>query len=248
MEWHDDAIILSVRPHGETSLLVGLLSRTHGRHAGLARGAAGPRRRGDFQPGNQAAAKWRARLAEHLGTLTCEVSAARAARCMADPDALAALSSACALCDAGLPERMPMPGLYERLATLLDAIAGLGPAWRRDYVHWEVALLAELGFGLDLSRCAVTGDSDGLAFVSPRTGRAVSRAGAGLYAERLLPLPHFLITPDAPADRAALADGLRLTGHFLHAHVFDPAERKPPDARARLVARLTREPPARLVS
>ena len=244
MEWQDDAIILSVRPHGETSLLVGLLSRTHGRHAGLARGAAGPRRRGDFQPGNQVEAKWRARRAEHLGTLTCEVSAARAARCMTDPDALAALSSACALCDAGLPERLPMPSLYARLAALLDLVAAATPEWRRDYVAWELALLAELGFGLDLTRCAVTGAEDDLAFVSPRSGRAVSRAGAGVYAERLLPLPRFLVAPDAPADRSALAEGLRLTGYFLHAHVFHPAERKPPDARARLVDRLIREPAA----
>jgi DNA repair protein RecO (recombination protein O) len=243
MEWQDEAIILSVRHHGETSLLVGLLSRDHGRHAGLARGAAGPRRRGEFQPGNQVAAKWRGRLAEHLGSFTCELTAARAARCMADPDALAALASACALCDAALPERLPMPGLYARLLTLLDKVSGQGPDWRRAYVAWEVALLAELGFGLDLSRCAVTGTAEDLAFVSPRTGRAVSRAGAGTYAERLLPLPAFLLAADSPADRAAIADGLRLAGHFLHGHVF--AERKPPDARTRLVARLTRDPPAR---
>jgi len=188
-------------------------------------------------------AKWRGRLAEHLGTVTCELTAPRAARCMADADALAALASACALCDAALPERLPMPRLYVRLAALLDEVAALAPDWRRTYVAWEVALLAELGFGLDLSACAVTGTREDLAYVSPRSGRAVSRAGAGVYADRLLPLPTFLIDPEAPADRRAIADGLRLAGHFLNAHVF--TERRIPDARARLVARLTREPDAR---
>lgn len=246
MEWQDEATILSVRHHGETSLLVGLFSRDHGRHAGLARGAAGPRRRGDFQPGNQVAAKWRGRLAEHLGSFACELTAPRAARCMADPDALAALSSACALCDASLPERLPMPRLYERLQGLLDAVAAVAPSWQRAYVAWEVALLAELGFGLDLTRCAVTGSADDLAYVSPRTGRAVARHAAGAYAERLLPLPRFLHAPEAPAEDSEIADGLRLAGHFLHAHVF--AERKPPDARARLVVRLSRPGPARQAS
>lgn len=240
MEWQDQAIILSARPHGESSLLVGLFSRIHGRHAGLARGAASPRRRGDFQPGNQVAARWRARLAEHLGTFTCEVMAVRAARCMADGDALAALSSACALCDAALPERLPMPGLYDRLAALLDRIAGQASGWPQDYVAWEVDFLAELGFGLDLGTCAVTGTTEDLIYVSPRTGRAVSRAGAGVYADRLLPLPAFLCDPGQPADTDAITAGLRLTGHFLHAHVFQPDERKLPEARGRLVARLNR--------
>lgn len=240
MEWQDDAIILSARPHGESSLLIGLLSSSHGRHAGLGRGAAGPRRRGDHQPGNQVVARWRARLAEHLGTLTCEVTAARAARCMTDPDALAALSSACALCDAALPERLPMPGLYRQLVDVLDRITTNAADWRAHYVAWEVDLLAELGFGLDLEQCAVTGATADLLYVSPRTGRAVSQAGAGAFADRLLRLPEFLRNKDVTISPSDIADGLKLTGHFLHAHVFQPSERKPPEARTRLVARLSR--------
>ncbi|MEZ5669552.1 MAG: DNA repair protein RecO [Alphaproteobacteria bacterium] len=248
MEWHDEAIVIAARPHGESSLLVSLFSQVHGRHAGLARGGAGPRRRGDFQPGNQLAAHWRARLADHLGSFTCELTGARAARCLADADALAALASACALCEVGLPERLPMPSLYQRLAGLLDRIAAGTPDWRAAYVAWEVDYLAELGFGLDLSECAVTGETDGLVFVSPRTGRAVSGAGAGRFADRLLPLPAFLHTPGAAADAEAIADGLRLTGHFLDAHIFQPPERRMPEARARLVDRLSRRPAPRRAS
>ena len=241
MEWQDDAIVISAKQHGETSLLITVLSRSHGRHAGLARGAAGPRRRGDFQPGNQIVARWRARLADHLGTFTCELTDARAARCMSVPDALAALSSACALSDAGLPERLPMPALYRMLTDLLDMVANQDPGWAGAYVAWEVDYLAELGFGLDLEACAVTGATDGLVYVSPRTGRAVSREGAGVFADRLLPLPAFLRDRSLPPDRQSVADGLRLTGHFLDTHVFLPSERKMPDARSRLVDRLGRD-------
>ncbi len=177
MEWSDTAIVLSARPHGESAAIVNLLTREHGRHAGLIRGGAGRRTRGVLQPGNEVAATWRARLSEHLGTLVCELERARAAALMDDAPRLAGLRSACAIAEAGLPERDPHREVFDSTVDLLDAMANT-PGWRLDYVRWELRLLADLGFGLDLSACAATGVTDDLTYVSPRTGRAVSNEAA----------------------------------------------------------------------
>lgn len=238
MEWVDEGIILAVRKHGESSAVVSLLTGGHGRHAGLVRGGAGRGARGILQPGNGVAARWRARLAEHLGTLTCELTHAYAAAALDDADGLAALAAACAVAEAALPEREPCRAVYDGLTALLAAIEG--GVWPAAYVRWELGLLAELGFGLDLGECAVTGRNDQLAYVSPKSGRAVSLAAGEPYKGRLLPLPSFLAGGGNGTATAEVADGLRLTGHFLERHVFAQAGRPMPAARRRLEARLRR--------
>lgn len=247
MEWTDEGIVLACRRHGESGAIVTLLTRAHGRHAGLVRGGAGRRLRGLYEPGNRVLATWRARLAEHLGHYTCELAEALAARLLDDPLRLAGLAAATAVADAALPEREPHPAVHDRLRALLAALAeSPAAAWQAAYVRWELALLADLGFGLDLARCAVTGAATDLAYVSPRSGRAVSAAAGAAYAGRLLRLPAFLLAPAAAAGPAEILAGLELTGHFLRLYVFAhrldgrPAEGGEPAARTRLAGRLRR--------
>lgn len=238
MEWTDSGFILLARRHGESAAIVEVLTREHGRHAGLVRGGQSPRRRALLQPGNAVAVTWRARLPEHLGTIECELERAHAAHFLDDPERLAALAAASALVAACLPEREPHGDVYRSFAGLVDAL-DLEAAWAVRYVAWECDLLAALGFGLDLSCCAVTGATDDLAYVSPRTGRAVSREAAEPYRDKLLPLPDFL-TRASPAEPAGIAAGLALTGHFLHRHVMQPQGRNLPEARERLAERMRR--------
>lgn len=237
MEWADDGIVLGARRHGEAAAIVTLLTREHGRHAGLARGGAGRRGRGLYQPGNQVSAQWRARLSEHLGTLSCELLDARAARLIDDPLRLAALSAMCAVVEAALPERHPYPDLYRETVRLLDHLEH-DPAWAAAFVRWELGLLAELGFGLDLTACAATGETEELAFVSPRSGRAVSREAGAPYIDKLLPLPAFITDTAAgpPAD-ADIAAGLRLAGWFLANHLLGERGGALPPARERFAIR-----------
>ncbi len=242
MEWTDEGIVLSARGHGESSAIATLLTLRHGRHAGLVRGGAGKRKRGVLQPGNRVVARWRARLSEHLGELSCELTEAVAAPLFGDPLKLAGLAAACAVCEAVLPERQPHTAVYNGLTILLAALSG-DKQWPSVYVKWELGLLGELGFGLDLSRCAATGSNDQLAYVSPKSGRAVSISAAEPYLDKLLPLPAFLIAEGASGSAGEVADGLRLTGYFLGRHVFAHHRRPPPAARLRLVQRLRFPPP-----
>lgn len=234
MEWSDDAIVLSHRAHGEASAVAMLLTRGRGRHAGLVQGARSGRRRGVLEPGNLVAARWRARLPEHLGTYTLEAVQSTAAGLLDDPTRLAALVSACAVCEAALPEREPHPAVYEGLCTLLSLLDG--PFWDAAYVRWELSLLGELGFGLDLSRCAATGANDQLAYVSPRTGRAVSLSAGEAYRERLLPLPGFLLGRGGAVPGQVL-EGLTLSGHFLERSALAAGGVALPAARTRFVER-----------
>ncbi len=237
MEWRDEGVLLSMRPHGESAAIIEVFTLAHGRHAGVVRGGASRRMAPVLQPGAQLDVTWRARLEDHIGTFTVEPLRSRAGL-MSDRLALAAQTSICALLRAALPEREPHPALWSGTVDLMDALAG--PDWASAYLRWEIRLLEELGFGLDLGRCAVTGATEGLAFVSPRTGRAVSLAGAGNWADRLLPLPQGL-HGDAPLTAAALRNGLALTTHFLTRELgHDPQARPLPEARARLVDLLTR--------
>ncbi len=234
--WRDEGVLLSARRHGEADAIIEALTAAHGRHAGVVKGGGG-RRLAQLQPGTQIALEWRARLAEHLGTVRVEPVRDRAGAIMADADALAALSSAAALLCAFLPEREPCAALYARTVALMDALAA-GGAWGAAYARWELDLLATLGFGLDLSSCAATGATGALVWVSPRTGRAVSAAAGAPYADRLLALPPFLLGEGAAAP-GDLAAALRLTGWFLDRWAA-PAfglETAPP-ARARLAARM----------
>lgn len=240
MDWRDEGILLAVRGHGESAAIIEALTLAHGRHAGVVHGGQSRRMAPILQPGNHLDLTWRARLSDHLGTFTVEPLDARAAVVMGDRRALAALSAVCALAAFALPERDPCPGVYRRTAAFLDALAA-GADWPGLYLRWELALLEDLGFGLDLSRCAVTGAREELAHVSPRTGRAVSRAGAGDWADRLLPLPACLMG-QGPATAADLAAGLRTTGHFLTHHLAQSLGDRPvPAARARLVDLLSRQ-------
>ncbi len=237
MEWSDDAIVLSSRAHGETGAVLELLTRDHGRHMGLVRGGVSRRVRPVLQPGNAVHVQWRARLEEHLGTYTCELARARAGELMDSRQTLAGLNAFCAVTGAAMPEREAHASVFLGGEILLDAMMTNDAAhWLPLYVRWEAGLLEALGFGLDLSECAATGAKDALAFVSPRTGRAVSRAAAGAYAPRLFPLPAFLLDAGAAPQPGDAAAGLRLTGHFLNERVLLPHGRAMPQARTRLDA------------
>jgi DNA repair protein RecO (recombination protein O) len=237
MDWRDEGILLTARRHGESSAIVEVLTRAHGRHAGVVRGGAGRRLAPVLQPGALLSLEWSARLEEHIGTFRVDPIAARTAAIMADRAALAALGAVTALIAATLPERDAHPELYARTRDLVDAL-GAAPDWPARYALWELALLAELGFGLDLAACAVTGAADDLAWVSPRSGRAVSRTAGAPWAGRLLPLPGFLHAGwDAPPAAAEVAAALSQTGFFLGTRVAPglPREALPP-ARARAAA------------
>jgi DNA repair protein RecO (recombination protein O) len=237
MLWQDEGFILAVRRHGESAAVVSVFTAGHGRHAGLVRGGASRRASPIHQIGNRVQATWRARLADQLGSLTLELARPVAALLLDRPDRLAGLCAACALLEAGLPERDPHPNLYRSLGDLIDALVQEEAWWDR-YVRFELDLLADLGFGLDLGCCAVTGGAEDLAFVSPRSGRAVSRAAAKPYADRLLPLPAFLVGQGSP-DAAQIRAGLQLTGAFLR-HLFDASDTAVPRARQLLLDRLDR--------
>jgi DNA repair protein RecO (recombination protein O) len=243
----DEAFVLSTRRHGESSVIATLFSHDHGRVAGRVQGGAGKAARGTLQPGNRVEARWSARLEEQLGHLTCDLVAAHAAVLLDDVGRLAALSAACAVTEAAIPEREPMPGLFADWEALIEGLTSAD--WAAAYVRWELALLAELGFGLDLTRCAATGATADLCCVSPKSGCAVSAAAAAPYRDKLLPLPGFLLPGStlpgfpltiAAASPAEIADGLRLTGYFLSRHALaDRHHGQLPAARIRLEQRYT---------
>lgn len=241
MEWSDSAIVLSSRPHGENGVILELLTREHGRHLGLVRGGTSRRMRPTLQPGNTLDAHWRGRLAEHLGSYSAELSQARAGALMDGRASLVGLNAFSAVCAAALPERQPYAPVFVVGEILLDAMVSSDARhWLALYARWEAGLLEALGFGLDLSECAATGATDELVYVSPRSGRAVSRAGAGIYADRLFRLPGFMAgqgrNPDSDPDAAEIAAALALTGHFLQQRVLEPHGQKMPQARLRLDA------------
>ena len=234
MDWDDEAVVLAVRRHGETGAVASLLTRSHGRHAGLVHGGQSKAHRPILQPGNQVRAWWSGRLAEQLGSFRLELVSAHAAAVLDDPARLGALNAACALAELVLPERQSHPAAHAALAALLHALEA--ESWPSVYVHFELALLRDLGFGLDLSACAVTGATEGLAYVSPKTGRAVTRAAGEVYKAKLLPLPAFLVEGGEGAA-SAIRQGLDLAGYFLDRHVLAPHHAVMPAARIRLVDR-----------
>jgi DNA repair protein RecO (recombination protein O) len=240
MQWTDEGIILGTRRHGETSLIVELMTAGHGRHLGLVKGGRSPRHQAVLQPGNGVRATWRARLSEHLGNWTLEPVSSRAARLIGNPVGLYGVQLLSAHLRL-LPERDPHPRLYTALAAILDDLADPLAAGEL-LVRFELELLNELGVGLDLSRCAATGATQDLAFVSPRTGRAVSRAASAPYADKLLALPGFLVArqPHAPPSAADLGTGFALTGYFLYRHVYEARGVEPPPARAGLIGLIER--------
>lgn len=233
MQWSDEGIILSVKPHGETAAVAEIFTRAHGRHLGLVHGGRSRKLRPVLQTGNHVDATWKARLAEHLGHVTVELRKGYAAQAMDDPLALSGLSSLCALARL-LPERDPHPSLFE-VALFVLGYLDEPEVWPALMVRWEMALLDELGFGLDLSACAATGANDNLIYVSPKSGRAVSASAGADYKDRLLRLPPFLTRGrQGAATLADVIDGLELTGHFLETRVLIPREESMPSARTRL--------------
>ncbi len=231
MEWTDSGYLLSVRRHGESSGILSVLTREHGRHAGLLKGAFSRKKRGGIQPGNCFSLTWRGRLSEQLGTFTCELDRAHAPAFFQSPARLAGLSSACALVDEVLPERAPAEEIWAGFSALLEHLEN--GDWPLHYVLFEKALLAYAGFPLDLTACAATGKREDLIYVSPRSGRAVSREGGAPYRERLLPLPRFFLEPEGCFSQADVLGGLRLTGHFLAREVLS-RRGELPDSRQRL--------------
>ncbi|MBU3029617.1 DNA repair protein RecO [Paracoccus marinaquae] len=236
MEWQAEGTVIARRPHGETAVIIDVLTARHGRHAGLVPGGASRKRAAMLQPGSRLDLRWRARSDEQLGHFSAEPVRLRAGL-LGDPLALAGLNAVCALLVFALPERDPHPALVAMTETLLDAMEA-GGDWAEHYLAWEMRLLDEMGFGLDLSSCAVTGAREGLAYVSPRSGRAVSRAGAGEWADRLLPLPALMGGAGDNRGRG-LAEGLAITGHFLETRLAAQLVGRPlPAARGRLLRRL----------
>ena len=234
MEWSGEGVILSVRPHGETSSILELLTEDRGRHAGLVRGASGKRLRGELQPGNRVRATWKARLGEHLGLYQTELAAPSGAVLLDDRLALSGLNAACAVACAVLPEREPHGAVYDAFRILLEHLPDRD-AWPALMVRFEAGLLADLGYGLDLTRCAATGSRDDLVWVSPNTGRAVSAAAGEPYREKLLPLPPFLMGAQAALQPGDVDAGFRLTGWFLERRILWPADRQLPRARAAML-------------
>ncbi len=232
MEWQEPAAILETTSYGEGDALVTLLAAEHGLWRGLVKGGAARGKSAIWQTGNLIAARWTARQAENLGQFTGELVYPAAALAMEDAMHLAVLNAACALTAGALPEREPHQAVFAGLARLLAAIKIEAMALPT-LIKWELDLLRELGFSLDLTSSAIAGDNDRLAFVSPRTGRAVSLSAAGEWADRLLKLPPFLIDDSEPSPADCL-NGLKLTGHFLSRDVFGARHRPLPPARERL--------------
>ncbi|MGB0438836.1 MAG: DNA repair protein RecO [Paracoccaceae bacterium] len=240
MEWQDTGILLTRRKHGESSVIIEVLTPQRGRHAGIVRGGTSRKIAPHLQPGTQLSLHWRARLEDHVGSFVIEPQRSRASA-MANRLSLAGLNAVTGLLSFTLPEREACPALYQRTERLLDLLPQVD-LWPLAYLQWEVALLADLGFALDLERCAVTGARDGLVYVSPRTGRAVSVRGAGDWADRLLPLPPCL-RGDEPAPNVDIATALGTTGYVLANHLAPQLTGRPlPQARATLIARIRATP------
>lgn len=234
MDWRDEGVLLAVRKHGETSAIIEVLTAEHGRHAGLVRGGAGRKLAPVLQPGAQLSLTWHARLETHLGAFAVEPSKSRAGL-MADREKLAALGAVTAMAAFSLPEREAHPHFYTQTVGFLDRLE-VGTDWPAHYVGWELALLEVLGFGLDLTACAVSGTCDDLTYVSPKSGRAVSAEAGAEWRDRLLRLPPFLCPQDDQQITATdLADGLSLTGFFLRHRLCPALNRESlPPARDRL--------------
>lgn len=239
IEWRDEGALLKVRKHGETSAIIEVFTAAHGRAAGVVRGGTSRKIAPLLQPGAQLDVTWKARLENHLGSFTIEPVRSRTAQVMTDRLALAGLNAVTGLLAFVLPERSDYPALYTRTIQLLDLL-GQTDVWPLAYLQWEIALLEEMGFGMDLSACAVRGNNEDLCYVSPRTGRAVSREAAGPWADKLLPLPPILLGKGA-GEVAETVQALRTTGHFLANHLAPSlGDRALPEARQRFVDTLTR--------
>lgn len=237
MEFEDDAFILSARPYGESGAIVEALTAGHGKWAAHVAGGASRRMKPVLQAGSRVIYRYRARVSDQLGSASVEAVGEGVSALFDDPLALVALSAAASVAGGALPEREPHPGVFLAFESLILALTD-ADIWPAVFVRFETGLLQELGFGLDLTRCAVTGELDNLIFVSPRTGRAVSAAAGDHFRERLLALPAFLLSAQGRLAPGDISAGLTLTGHFLENCVFSALNRPLPPARLRLLDRL----------
>lgn len=232
MEFTDDGIVLSARAHGETAAVADIFTPHHGKWAGLVYGGQGRTQRPVLQPGNSVRATWKGRLAESLGHFTLELTHARAGELMQDRFSLAGLTAACAVAAATLPEREAHPRVYHTMRILLDHLEEI-EIWPALMARWELGLLAELGFGLTLDRCAATGARDNLFYVSPKSASAVSAEAGEPYKDRMLPLPAFLRDSSAEATMQDAVNGLETTGYFIETRILHLANQQLPEARRR---------------
>jgi DNA repair protein RecO (recombination protein O) len=237
MEFHEEAFVLSARAHGDTGVVVDLLTETHGRYAAYVAGGASRRMKPHLQAGARVIADYRARTSDHLGSARLEPVGEGPSALFDDPLALHGLSAATAVAQGALPEREAHPGAFLAFEALLGAFV-LPDVWPAIFVRFEAGLLENLGFGLDLGSCAVTGTLDDLVWVSPRTGRAVSSDAGRPYADKLLKLPPFMLGAQAGLVEGDVRDGLALTGHFLEQFVFNPQNRPLPPARVWMIDKL----------
>lgn len=238
MEWQDEGIVLGGRRFGEAGLIVDVFTPGHGKRSGLVYGGAGRKKRAGLEPGNRLDLEWRGRTGEQLGHFSvADVADQLSARLLHRPAALAAIASATALMRMSLAESQPFLPLYEATSVLLGVLED-DEVWPAIYVRWEMALLTTLGFGIDLSSCAVSGVTDGLTHVSPRSGRGVVGSAAPEFVDRLLPLPGFLAGTASTADPEEVGEGLDLTGYFLERRVFTELQTPPPDTRDTLLQRM----------
>ena len=240
MEWRDEGVILAARRHGETSLIIDVLTKAHGRHAGVVRGGVSRKQAPVLQPGNQVELQWRARLEEHLGAYRVELIKSRSG-IMSDRGRLAALGSVCSLMIFAIPERMELSLIYDQTLDLIERL-NMGGSWWADYALWELMMLEELGYGLDLTSCAATGGTQELIYVSPKSGRAVCRSAGADYVDKMLPLPEFLRMQGVYPKSAEVLGALKTTGYFLERWLAPALGNRPlPDARSRLVRMLDKE-------
>lgn len=238
MDFTEEAFVLSARSHGDTGVIVDLLTQTHGRRAAYVAGGASRKVKPFLQPGARVVVDYRARTAEQLGAARLEPVGEGPSALFDEPLALAGLAAAAAVVQGALPEREPHPGVFLAFEALVSALA-VPQVWPAIFVRFEAGLLEDLGFGMDLSHCAATGTLDDLIYVSPRTGRAVSREAGAPYADKLLTLPPFMLGAQAGLGAGDIRAGFALTGHFLEQFVFHPQDRPLPPARDRLVEKLS---------
>ena len=238
MNWTDKGIIIENRKYGETSSILTMLTAEHGKHSGLIKGARNKKSRGMYEIGYLAHVEWKARLEESLGYFKCELLNAYTCAYLNDPMRLAGISSICSVLNGALPEREPSNPIYESLSSFISKLSSND--WLKNYINFELKLLSELGFSLNLLSCAVTGQVNELCYVSPKTGRAVSKNVGNPYKERLLALPPFLVE-ESHSSNTDILNGLNLTGYFLKRNVFAQVNRGLPAARDRLVDRVVQK-------
>lgn len=237
MIWSDIGIVLTTRKHGENAVILSALTREHGRCRGLVRGGTGKRLAPLLQPGNLLQLEWKGRLDEHLGLFSVEMEKEYSSAAMNSRQKLTHLNTVCAMCETCLPERQAVEGVFGATLILLDMLDETR-LWPEIYQRWELGLLNELGYGLDLSACAATGQSGDLIYISPKTGRAVSRNAGEPYKSKLFPLPHHLLVDEVKPTKKDLLAVFSITGHFFERCVLAPMHKKMPPARTRFIDRL----------